>query len=283
MRRHLTGKDIANAVRMTRSLHHGAILIVEGDRDIRVYGRLTDSKLCRLIPGHGKNNTVDALMELETSGVQGILAIADSDFWKLDNFKPPSTNLLLTDTHDLETMVLSSDALEKVLDEFGSRDRIHNIGKPIRDMLLQSALPIGILRWISSPTQENLNLKFDGLPFDTFVDRTTLIVDIDALVKALKINSNNISLDETRTKNRLDVSLARNFDPCQACSGHDLVEILTIGLVNSFGNNKARSLSSQQVDSILRLAYGQSQFSSTQLRQSILNWEKTHSPYKVLL
>jgi Protein of unknown function (DUF4435) len=50
---------------------------------------------------------------LEQRGFQGVLAIVDADF---DRLVPPtyqSLNLLLTDAHDLETMLIQSPALEK--------------------------------------------------------------------------------------------------------------------------------------------------------------------------
>ena len=53
----------------------------------------------------------------------------------LEGTVPLSQNLLFTDTHDLETMLLNSPALEKVLSEHGSETKINNFAKDIRQTL----------------------------------------------------------------------------------------------------------------------------------------------------
>jgi hypothetical protein len=42
VKKDLTAHSIANTVRMIRSLHEGAFLIVEGDTDARVYKRFVN-------------------------------------------------------------------------------------------------------------------------------------------------------------------------------------------------------------------------------------------------
>jgi len=96
MRTNLTPFDIANTARMTRTLHPGAILIVEGTTDSRVYERFVSKSKCKLIPAHGKDNAIGALSILEKKGVKGILTIIDADFWRLDGINPKTSNLLLT-------------------------------------------------------------------------------------------------------------------------------------------------------------------------------------------
>jgi len=146
MRRYLTAHDLANHARMVRTQHSGTILIVEGTTDVRVYERFVNEAECKLIPANGKETAISALDILEEGGFNGVLTIVDADFWRLDNLEPASPNLLLTDSHDLEMMILYSDALDSVLSEFGLAQKITDLGKPIRDILLESGLPIGYLR-----------------------------------------------------------------------------------------------------------------------------------------
>ena len=283
MKNYLTAHDIANNARMIRTLHPGTILIVEGNTDIRVYERFVNDTYCKLIPANCKDKTIDALAILEKDNYYGILAVVDADFWKLDGIEPNTPNLLLTDTHDLETMILSSDAFEKVLSEFGSATKIKKLGKSIRNMLLKSALPIGYFRWLSSPKQDNLLLKFKELCFPNFVDKKTLSVAIDKLIIEVKTNSQNHALDENMIKLKIETLIKNNaYDPWQVCSGHDLVQILSIGIKNIFGNNKARMITSELVAGILRVAYEYSHFCLTQLHNLIKGWERMHPSFKVL-
>lgn len=282
MRKHQTAHDIAVEARMIRAIHHGAILIIEGGTDARVYGRFVNETECKLIPATGKDMAISALEMLEKSGFKGVLTIVDTDFWKLDGVEPDSLNVLLTDSHDLETMLLSSDALGNVLSEFGSDPKIKKLGKPIRDVLLESGLFIGYLRWLSSPTKDNLSLKFKKLSFDKFVDEKTLSVDIDNLIKEVKTNSKNSTLDENATKRKIIALGSGGYDPWQVCSGHDPVQILSIGLINIFGNHRGKTVASEAVDGILRVAYDYSHFSLTKLHDSIRGWEKANSSFRVL-
>jgi hypothetical protein len=282
MRTYLTANDIANEVRMIRTRHSGAILIVEGPTDARFYKRFIRDTECKITPSNGKDNAIDALAILERSNFNGILTIVDADFWRLDGIKPNSPNLLLTDTHDIESMIICSDALEIILSEFGSTPKIRNFGKSIRSALLDSALPIGLFRWLSSPSLCKLNLKFKELLFDKFVDTKTLSVDVDSLIKEVKNNSHNSTLDENAIKIKIIALKKARHSPWQVCSGHDLIQILSIGLKNIFGNIRAQSITKETVDGIVRTAYDSSCFCSTQLYNSIKDWEKANDTFKVL-
>ena len=274
--------SIVNTARMMRTQYTGTILIVEGSTDARVYGRLVNETKCRLIPATGKDKAISALKLLENGGFDGVLTIVDADFQRLNGTEPNSPNLLLTDSHDLETMILHSDALDHVLSEFGSAREIEKLGRPIRDVLLEGGLPIGYLRWLSSPTKDNLSLKFNELSFDAFVDEQTLRVSIDNLIRELKINSRDSTLDENATKLKIMTLGGEGHDPWQICSGHDLVQILSIGLRNIFGNPRGESVTMEVVDGILRVAYNHSHFRLTRLHNSIKGWETANPTFRVL-
>lgn len=282
MKAYITADDIANTVRMMRTQHTGTILIVEGHKDMRVFDNLVNKVECKLLPAYGKDNATNALDMLEKDNFDGVLAIVDSDFWKLEGFVPSTPNLLTTDTHDLETMLIASGALDKVLSEYGSSNRIKRLSKPLRMLLLDSGLPLGILRWLSSPTKYNLRLKFKGLTFDRFVDKSTLGVNVDTLINEVKTNSQKTTLNSQSIKNNIIALVKTGHDPWQVCAGHDLVEILLIGFKNVFGNRKVRNITLDLIDSSLRIAYEYIYFSSTQLHKSIKNWERSNSSFKVL-
>jgi len=282
MKAYLTPNDIANTVRMMRASHQGAIVIVEGDTDLRVYRRFVDENHCQLVPGIGRPNTIGALGILEKANLQGILAIIDADFWKLDGITPGSSNLIITDTHDLETMVLSSSALDRILLEFGSTTKISKLTKPVRTLLLEAASLVGFLRWISSPSKDNLSLKFTGLNFNGFINKRTLEADIDKLIRQVKANTQGCTVNVGAMKVKIANLSATGCDLWQVCSGHDMTAILTIGLRSLFGNTRGKVLNANMVGGLLRISYDNSHFCCTQLCASISNWEKANQTYKVL-
>ncbi|MDJ0650382.1 MAG: DUF4435 domain-containing protein, partial [Xenococcaceae cyanobacterium MO_188.B19] len=175
MRDFLSVEREANAIRLKRSAFSGTFLLVEGTSDKKFYGNLIDCEKCQIVTVSGKPSSkfrvIQVLEILEKSNFQGVLAIIDADF---DNIQTPphkSFNLLRTDTHDLETMLLKSLGLEKVLREFGSEEKITKFNREIRQVLINAGLPIGYLRWISQ--LENLNLTFNKIKFTKFINDKT--------------------------------------------------------------------------------------------------------------
>jgi len=287
VRENLNAHTIANTVRMTRSQHDGSFILVEGDSDIRVYRRFVNQQECLLILAHNKDNAIGALAILEEDNFTGILSIVDSDCWNLETAYPSSPNLFLTDTHDLETMILAtSEVQEKIFSEFGSDNRIKTLRKSPIDMILEAVLPIGYLRWFSSPSQDNLRVEFKKLmdfgKLEDFIDKNTLITNLNTLIpKALECSANK-ELKEETVKKKIKSSLKAGHDPWQLCSGHDLLFVLTFGLCFVFGNKKAKTLSPEHVEGMIRMSYEYAYFCKTRLYQSIKNWETTHSSFLVL-
>jgi len=72
---------------------------------------------CLMVNAFNKENAINSLLMLDSNSFPGVLAIVDSDFRVLERNFPTNRNLLPTDFHDLETMLLVSPALDKVLSE----------------------------------------------------------------------------------------------------------------------------------------------------------------------
>jgi len=146
MRDYISAFDIANEIRMTRSQFKGTFLVVEGEKsDLILFSRFTNSDQCQLIPAHSKNNAIKVINILENEKFVGLLGIIDADFMNIENQICPGDNLFLTDTHDLETMILQSPALDKLISEYCSQTKIKNIiterGADLRTILLDLVAP----------------------------------------------------------------------------------------------------------------------------------------------
>ena len=159
MREYLGPADIANNVSMLRGAFDGTILVVEGITDYRLYGKLSDLDNVELIVAHSKDNAAAAVKELYYNRKDGkVLGIVDSDLDRvlLVRRDPP---LFQTDTRDLEGMMIRSGALEEVLWEYGDRAKMERFVKnygEVRDVLISSAYPLGILMLISENSGRNL-------------------------------------------------------------------------------------------------------------------------------
>ena len=239
MREHLTAADIANEVRMTRSLHRGVFVIVEGDTDARVYGRFIDSDHCRIIPANGKDNAIESLAILDRDHFRGVFAIVDSDFWQLDGIAPPADNVFVTDTHDLETMIVRSDALDAMLAEFARPVKADTV----RKLLLDITMPVGYFRWLSTPGQDDLCISFRDMKRERFVIKRngTLSVDIRRMVSEALEQSHSVDVDRNVIISRLKALMSgKKHDPWHVCRGHDMIYMLHLSLHEVYGNNSGR-------------------------------------------
>ena len=278
----LKPERIANRIRLlrTQSQYSGSFLITEGDTDARVWKNLIDSTKCRVEIAHNKDKAIKVLDILERDNFGGVLAIVDADFWILEDTIISNPNLLLTDTHDLETMLLKSPALEKVLSEHGSEEKIQLFAKDIRQTLLESAQVIGYLRWVS--LKFNYGLKFEDLAFKKFINEKTLAINESELIKTVKNNSQLLGLDEKEIRAKMGSLQTNVQDMWYVCCGHDMISILSIALCKSLGTRNSKQVESDVLEKDLRLAYESSHFRLTQLYIAIQDWETTNQPFQVL-
>ncbi len=294
MKEYLTPNRIANKLRMIRTnptYQFCSFLIVEGDTDGKFFQKLINREKCQVTISHNKANAKTILQILEEESFLGILAIVDADFEALEGRLPASPNILFTDTHDLETMILQSPALEKILVEFASHEKCTAIEtkseKKLRAILLECSKHIGYLRWVS--LREDLSLKFEDLSFEKFIDKETLVItDILKLIRIIQSKTRNSDTNKSTQRYLEDSDIHdkviklcnETHDLWHICCGHDLTHILSLGLRKAIGStNKTEP---DFLESCLRLAYEPAYFSNTRLYADIQNWEKVNIPFVIL-
>lgn len=284
MREFLSDDRDANKIRLLRSTFSGTLLLVEGSSDKIFYQRFVDKHACELVCVSGKPSSklrvIGVLEILEKSSFQGVLAIVDADFDRLETSPPNSLNLLYTDSHDLETMLLDSPALDKVITEFGSQEKIAKFNRDVRTALLEAGMSVGYLLWVSQC--DGLNMTFDGITFSKFVDDRTLQIDELKLIREVKNKSQALSLKDEELQQRLTNKRSNSHDRWQVCCGHHLVEILSLGLRKAIGSNKAADVEPHSLERNLRLAYEEVYFRKTRLYSDMITWESNNQPFQVL-
>ncbi len=273
---------ISNEIRLLRSAFKGSICIVEGLTDANVFKRFFAEGSCKIIPAMSdscKEDILGAVEILEKDSFKGFLAIVDSDFWKVDKISSPSKNVLQTDTHDLETMIIKSKALDRLIGEYVNKNN-KKLLNDTRNIIIELALPIGYLRWLSSPTQKNWALKFKGTNYLTFIDFNDLKTNTEKMVQEINYNSGNI-LDNTTILSEYNRVCNLMHDKWQVCQGHDLVVILWRCISIKVGNKRGKQTTYDIIDSSLRLAFDNDEFRKTELFMNIKKWQKENKPYVV--
>jgi Protein of unknown function (DUF4435) len=277
VREFLTGDRDANQIRLRRSTFFGTFLLVEGSSDKVFYERFIDKIACQVVVMTGKTRVIAVIGILDRWNFDGVLAIVDADFDRLEALVSESVNLLRTDTHDLETMLIDSFALDKVVAEYGSEEKIAKLQLDVRTSLVEAGISIGYLRWISQCG--GLNLTFSDLKFSKFIDDKTLQMNELDLIQEVKNKSQAFSFKTEDLQQRIATEKNKGFNPWQVCCGHDLVEMLALGLRKTIGT---MSVDSDSLERSLRLAYEAVYFRKTQLWANIRQWESNNQSFQVL-
>ncbi|MGK7946990.1 MAG: hypothetical protein AB4058_21225 [Microcystaceae cyanobacterium] len=115
------------------------------------------------------------------------------------------------------------------------------------------------------------------------VDPKTLIVDIEKLIETVKNNSQQPQIDETEISEKIQELETISHDSWQIGCGHDLIQILSLGLCKIWGTRSAREVQHNILERELRLAYEKVFFTKTNLYTLIKNWEANNQGYKVRL
>ncbi|MBK9261538.1 MAG: DUF4435 domain-containing protein [Polyangiaceae bacterium] len=255
--------------------YSGAFLVVEGDDDSRFFrGRITRNA-CEIVIAGGKPAVEGGIQRLDAKQFRGALGVCDDDCASLNGCRLPSTNLIYTESRDLDASLVRSSALERLLAEYGDSHAIKRFEEKhgaVRDNLLRIALPFGQLRWLSA--RDGIGIGFSNLRPFRFI-KPNWSFNPDELFDAA---ANQVAMDMAKLKALVDT--LPTVDPWLVCQGHDLIDILAIGLRR--GTLGSRNPGSEQIAAILRASLDNADWLASQLAKNIRQWEANNAPFRVL-
>ena len=176
--------------------------------------------------------------------------------------------------------MIRSSALDVVLQELGSPDKLSRLSALPRDLLLQAAIPIGALRLTSA--QLGLNLRFDGLNLRKCMDDDTFVTELGNLVDTVLQHSQRQDLSAENLVILVETILNSGHDPWELCAGDDLVGALRLGLRQKFASQKATEVTSGRLKASLRMAFRREDFFNLGVVDRIREWERKSAPYTIL-
>ena len=272
---------IANHIRMMRSQRVCAWLVVEGSNDRQFFLEYIDPDNCSIQIAQGKENVLEVLRILNTDQFNGVLGIVDADFDRIDQHTRRVRNLVSPEFHDLDVLLIRSDALNSVLREYGSENKLKQLSKDPLQSLSEATFPIAALRIYSK--RKNLRLKFQGLDFGDFVDRTTLRMNSNELVRRVMVNSQNHFAAVPQAVALLQEIEQQGYPDHEMCSGKDLLETLSIALKKKFGSVTNHTwITADQLRKYLRMSFNESMFQSTELYGAVRHWERRVGVFTIL-
>lgn len=269
-----TQENTINLLFHSPALNNKILVIVEGKDDKKVYD-------CHLplenfyIYTYGTCNNYSELVEkLNRKHHKDFFAIKDADFDKLNNVENPFDNLFLTDTHDLETMLIKDniDFKSKLQSEYNINTSEDFILKCVQHLSFLS-----YLKWYNNKHELKLSFKhisicniFDGISFD----KTKCIEEL------YKCPANkDIFSDEH--KNSLTDFIEKNckIDKWLLTNGHDLCDAIA-QFIRSNGNTDTQ-ISNKHISQLLRMNYTTENFHETNLYKNIQKWVYAHRNIKL--
>ncbi|MDW8392410.1 MAG: DUF4435 domain-containing protein [Oscillochloridaceae bacterium] len=273
-----TSGDVVSEILMTQTASKSSILVVEGEDDAQFWKTRAALDKKRIVIAGGKQNLVGALVDIEKRKKKGILGIVDDDCDSLFGRAIPSAHIVRTETRDLETLLLSTRAFEKVLAEVGDDTKIEALeqreGRSIRNAFIARALVFGKLRYLSAERNWTVNFAKDFSPW-RFADIPSWTFDETRLLQAYVQHVPGVTVQDVQE--RLACIDVRN--PWLILHGKDSLEVLAIGLRECIGQ---RQIKGEELFRMLRLAFDDALFRDTRLYQAVRQWEQAHPPYQIL-
>jgi len=276
MRNSITGYSIANEIMMSN--YKGNYLLVEGDSDLKLFEKMIDSNYCKIKEPQSQNNVIKAIEVLENNKFDRAIGIIDADFFLLDGNPPNSSFLFLTDTHDLETTILKSDAFRNVIDEYCCKEKLYGFEKVHKknliDILLENGKLVGFFRWYCK--KNNIRLKFRDFPLIKCMDNS-FSIEPNKMIFEITKNSQFSSTIIDENKLISEINANPQVDLWLVCNGHDLIYILLIWLQKKIGKNSRlrniKNMKKGDLETIFRLAFEKRYFENTNLYLRIKNWQ----------
>ena len=265
---------IVAEVKMTRTSSKSAVLVVEGVDDVRFWTPRKHAE-CGIVDGEGKPNVVQGIGRMDSQGVRGVLGIVDEDYDLLEGRSLGSENLIAVCPHDLECLLCQSSALDKVLAEYGSGSKIADFQErecvDVRTALLRRAEVFGRLRWAA--VRFSLDVECKGIRVPRFVDTGTWSVDEVGL---MRMAERGVGGDLRRYIGQLP-----SASPWRVVRGHDVLEILRIGLKKVLGSLE-NNVGVKQLGRVLRAGIDVGELQGTSLWGDMVAWQRNNEAYRVV-
>ena len=262
-------------------------VMVEGNTDRALWTEYAADG-CLLRPAKGKDIIIDVLKTPFVCGLKGIAGIIDSDYWLITGADELGTDNLLYDDccPDMESLLLKSDALRKVLRHSIDADdiqQLHDFADKLKKEAQRLAMEFGYFRLLNH--LNDYGLRCNSIRFENVIDSNTLQLDEELV--ASKLAGEKPGLTSEKLLKEVD-ELKQAYPPenAQLCRGKDVIAVMAITMPilfkSEFGDDLSASINERELSRNLRLAYEFSYFKDTSLFSCICDWQSQNRPYRII-
>jgi hypothetical protein len=289
MNEHITPERIANAILMMKSSDKIFHLILEGKIDCKVYPKYFDKEKTHISCAFGYENILAAVSILEQKSKENALGIIDADFRRVLNQTIDSPQILLTDYHDIESMIINSNVLNLFTDLYiKTPSSISDIsgGKSIKEHAYEVSKTIALLRYLNYVEKDEFGLRFKELNYSKMINATDLkIIDL-ILDNSNRKNQEFKMSDKPKILERYDEYKKENYDDLQFINGHDLMNVIKVSLNKILRKDNSTMHFKEVVDleNTLCMSYlSSSEFYSTNIFSQIKSYLGTKGYLELLV
>ncbi len=248
------------------------IILVEGDDDIRSYRKFFDSENVGLQPVNNCYKLVVTMSLICADDMlkDCVIAIKDADFDHLMSVSyPDCPNMFLTDTHDVETLMMTGSCCLNICTETMLPEK-YDLGEDVARAITNfSYLKYYNVKEIVSKGCSGL--IFNGIRIGNLYDGVNSVT-VDTAWDKVNNHGGNSSKGVMPTKKEFSGFIAANYaaDLMNLTNGHDMID----GIVKRIHtlNPAMRKYGSHDIERIVRSSYNFSDFQKTKLYFSITSW-----------
>lgn len=264
----VTAEDLVTEIMMTIGDSTLAVLVVEGETDKALYGALfaEHGGSAVLIFPAGSRDFVLSVISIMNNGLRaGVFlpcaGLVDQDYSVPLGAPLPPANVFGTDLRDIECMMIQSQALKSVCDEYVDWVKARAAGlkdvSDIRAVMEMVCLPLGYLRYWSQAI--GAHYVFKSLDVADCLDKSGTSLDQATVLNKLRgaQKPGNVLPQDAFVQAVESCNNVAHFNgaPLLACRGHDLVAVLAAQVRKKWGRGHARDLRVDALERNLRLAY----------------------------
>lgn len=256
------------------------MVLVEGIDDVKAYEKVFAKERVRVHPASGCYKLMELVKKLDEEHLEDyFISIKDADFDHLNHVTYPYPNLFVTDTHDMETMMVDEDVVESVMKENliyekVLADKVELKPKEILNEAISKLKCISYIRWYNDKNKCNWNFCTFKIPTmykeDTSLGYSCCISFLKRYPgnKEVAINTERLQLFEQ--------SQQKVTDDLLLVQGHDMCEMICILIQEHGYYRKSAKLNSDKVEAFLRIAYTKDKFRQTKLYSDLMLWFANH-------
>jgi hypothetical protein len=162
----IDGASIVAEIEMLRTLQNKAVLVVEGPSDDRFFANFVDAGTCEIVIAWGADNSLSALHIARSRRLKGVCYVLDRDYREFLCLMIDDPDVVFTDEHDIEMMMVCSPALTRVFLELGSRQKLREAereGIALPEFVLEAAYVVGVLRLYALKAWQGAQIRWLGI------------------------------------------------------------------------------------------------------------------------